>query len=146
MIDKIKSIVREFSDEAIIKNPAVPNDKNEQAIDTTANSLVDHIKAEAHSGNANSLIDILQKDDDPVLNPSVSRVSTGVASDLVKKLGIDNGAAQGIVNKIIPPIINKIRAKTNNPNDNDFDLHTMLSSFGKGGGMLDSVKNIFGKR
>ncbi|MGE5317243.1 MAG: hypothetical protein ACM3ME_04550, partial [Chloroflexota bacterium] len=93
-----------------------------------------------------SLIDILQKDDDPVLNPSVSRVSTGVASDLVKKLGIDNGAAQGIVNKIIPPIINKIRAKTNNPNDNDFDLHTMLSSFGKGGGMLDSVKNIFGKR
>lgn len=146
MVDKIKSIVREFSDDAIVKNPAVPNDKNEQAIDTTATSLVDHIKAEAKMGNTNSMLDILKKDDDPALNPSVNRVSTGVAGDLVKKLGIDNGAALGIVNKIIPPIISKLRTKVKDPNDNDFNLQGLMSSFGKGGGIMDSVKNMFGNK
>jgi hypothetical protein len=146
MMDKIKSIVREFSDDAIINNPAVPNDKNEMAIDTTATSLVNHLQAEAQTGNANSLLDILKKDDDPALNPSVNRVSTGVASDLVKNLGIDTGAATGIVNKIIPHIINKVRDKAKDPGDRDFNIHSLLSSFGKGGNITDSVKNMFGKQ
>lgn len=145
MMDKIKSIVREFSDDAIINNPAIPNDKNEKAIDTTAASLVNHLKAEALTGNTNHLLDILRKDDDPALNPSVNRVSTGVAGDLVKNLGIDNGAATGIVNRIIPPIINKVRNKAKDPNDEDFNLQNLLSSFGKGGNIADSV-SIFGKK
>lgn len=144
MMDKIKSIVREFSEDTIVKNPAIPNDKNEQAIETTATSLVDHIKSEATSGNTSSLLDIFKKDDDPALNPSVNRISTGVAGDLVKKLGIDNGAALGIVNSIIPSIISKIRSKSNNPDDKDFNIQNLLNSFGKGGNPLDSVKNIFG--
>lgn len=146
MMDKIKSIVREFSDDAIINNPAIPNDKNEQAIDTTATSLVNHLKAEAQTGNTNSLLEMLRKDDDPALNPSVNRVSTGVAADLVKSLGIDNGAATGIVNKIIPPIISTVRNKAKDPNDRDFNLQSFLLSFGKGGNITDSVKNIFGNR
>lgn len=146
MIDKIKSIVREFSDDAIINNPAVPNDKNEKAIDTTATSLVNHLEAEAKTGNTNSILDLLKKDDDPALNPSVNRVSTGVASDLVKNLGIDNGAATGIVNRMIPSIINKVRDKIKDPGDKDFNIHNLIASFGKGGNMTDSVKNIFGKQ
>lgn len=144
MMDKIKSIVREFSEDAIIKNPAIPNDKNEKAIDTTAASLVDHIKSEASSGNVNSLLEIFKKNDDPALNPSVNRISTGVAGDLVKKLGIDNSAAMGVVNKIIPSIITNIRNKSNNPDDKEFNIQNLMASFGKGGSPLDSVKNIFG--
>lgn len=144
MIDQIKSIVREYSGDAIINNPVIPNDKNEKAIDTTAASLVEHIKGEASMGNVNSLIDIFRKDDDPALNPSVSRVSTGVAGDLAKKLGIDNAAAMGVVNKIIPPIINEIRSKAKDPNDKEFNVQSLMSSFGKGGNPMDTVKNMFG--
>lgn len=144
MMDKIKSIVREFSEDAIIKNPAIPNDKNEKAIDTTATSLVDHIKNEAATGNTHSLLEIFKKDDDPALNPSVNRISTGVAGDLVKKLDIDNGAALGIVNNIVPAIITKIRSKSRNPDDKEFNIYSLMNSFGRGGNPLDSVKNIFG--
>lgn len=144
MLDKIRSIVREFSDDAIVKNPVVPNDKNDKAIETTAQSLFEHIKGEASTGNVNSVMDLFKKDDDPALNPSVSRISTGVAGDLVKKLGIDNAAALGIVNKIIPSIINRIRSKAKDPNDNEFSIENLMNSFGKGSNLLDSVKNIFG--
>lgn len=146
MIEKIKSIVREYSGDAIINNPAIPNDKNEQAIETTASSLLDHIKAEAFRGNSNSMLSMLQKNDDPVLNPSVNRISTGVAGDLVKKLGIDNNVANGVVNKIIPAIVSKLRAKANDPNDREFNIYNLLSSSGGGGNVMDSVKNIFGNK
>lgn len=144
MLDEIKSIVREFSDDAIIRNPAIPNDKNEKAIDTTASSLVDHIKSEANLGNANSLLDIFKKDDDPALSPSINRISTGIAGDLVKNVGIDNGAALGIVHKIVPAIITKMRSKSNNPDDKEFNIQNLMNSFGKGGNPMDSVRNIFG--
>lgn len=145
MIEKVKSIVREFSDDAIINNPAIPNDKNEKAIDTTASSIIEHIKDEARSGNTHALLDILKKNDDPALNPSVSRVSTGVASDLVKKLGLDTSTALGVVSSIIPPIINRIRSTANDPGEKEINFHNFLSSFSRGGNVLDSV-NIFGQR
>lgn len=62
----------------------------------------------------------------------------------MKKLGINSAAAMGIVNKILPGIMSKIRSKSNDPNDNDFNLEDILGSFGKGGGgIMDSIKNIF---
>jgi hypothetical protein len=146
MIDKLKSIVREFSGDAIINNPAIPNDKNENAIETTASSFLEHIKGEALSGNTHSLLDLLKSNDDPALNPSVNRVSTGVATDLVKKLGIDNATALGVVNKIIPPVIKMLRSKANDPGEKDLNLQNLLGSFGKGGNVVDSVLNIFGKK
>ncbi|HLN52173.1 MAG TPA: hypothetical protein VK212_00605 [Lentimicrobium sp.] len=146
MIEEVKSIVREYSDDAIINNPAIPNDKNEKAIETTANSLIEHIKDEARTGNTHALLDILKKNDDPALNPSVNRVSTGVAGDLVKKLGVDNSTAMGVVNKIIPPIIDKIRTKANDPGEKEINLNNFLGSFNRGGNLMDSVKNIFGRK
>ncbi len=139
MIERVRSIVREFSGDAIINNPAIPNDKNEKAIDTTAISIIEHIQDEARTGNTHALIDILNKNDDPALNPSVNRVSTGVAGDLVKKLGLDRATALGVVNKIIPPIIKKIRSKSTESDKEEFSVHNFFGSINRADGMLDYV-------
>lgn len=129
MINKIKAMVWEFSQDAIINNTSIPNDKNDIAIETTATSLIEHIHEEAVTCYGRSLLNIFRVDDDPVLNPSVERISNRVASDLAKRLDIDNSAAYGVVTRIIPPIINKIRYKLQDPNDHEFDLHELLHSF-----------------
>lgn len=145
MLDKVKNIVREYSGDAIINNPSIPNDKNEEAIDTTASSIVNQIKGEATSGNMNSIMDMFKGDNDPESNPGTSKITNGVAGDLAKKLGIDSAAAMGVASKIVPTILNKIRSKSNDPSDKDFDIKDILGSAGQGN-VMDSVKGIFGKK
>ncbi len=128
MIERVKSIVREFSGEAIVQNPAIPNDKNEKAINTTATSIIEHIQYEARTGNIHALMDILNKNDDPALNPSVNRVSTGVAGDLAKALGLDKDTATHVVNQIIPPIIEQLRNKSQDLDEKEFTMSNFLSS------------------
>lgn len=133
MIGKIKLMVREFSEDAIINNPSIPNDKNEIAIETTTWSLMEHFKDEAISGYGRSLLSIFKRNDDPDLNPSVNRVSNRVAMDLAKRLDIDFATASRVVGRIIPSIIIKLRDKIQNPDDHDFDLHDLLQEFSKEG-------------
>ncbi len=129
MIDKIKAMVWEFSEDAIVKNTSIPNDMNDIAIETTAVSLIEHIHEEAVIGYGRSLLKLFRVNEDPELNPSVERISNRVAVDLAKRLDIDNSAAFGVVTRIIPHIVNRIRNKLQNPEDHEFDLNQLMHTF-----------------
>jgi len=143
LLDNITKLVQEYADDAIIKNPAVPNDKNEDAIKETAASLMKQLTGKNSSIDLGALSKFFDKDDDIAQNPAVGKITDGIAGDLMKKLGIDGAAAAGIVNKIVPVILNKIKNKTNDPNDNEFDLQDILGSIGGQGNILNTIKNIF---
>ncbi|MBK6444053.1 MAG: hypothetical protein IPF81_01695 [Bacteroidetes bacterium] len=64
----------------------------------------------------------------------------------MSKFGIDAGQAQNIVNNLVPGVMSKFVQKTNDPNDNSFDIQGILSSLSGtsgGAGILDSVKKLF---
>ena len=144
LLDKITNIVQDYSDDAIVKNPAIPNEKNDLAIKETASSLMNQLAGTASEGKGN-LLDLFKDDNDLHSNPTVHKITNGVAGDLTKKLGISGSAASDIVSKIIPVILAKLRSKTNDPNDKDFDIGDILSSLTKGrGGIMGTIKNIFG--
>lgn len=125
------AMVREFSEDAIINNESIPNDKNEIAIETTTWSFLVHIRDEANACYGRSFLSIFRKNDDPELNPSVDRISNQVAVDLAKRLDIANESAFSVVRRIIPSIINKIRNQMQDPLDHDFDLNNLLLAFKK---------------
>lgn len=143
LLDKITKIVQDYSDDAIVKNPAIPNEKNDLAIKETASSLMNQLAGTASAGQGN-LLDLFKEDNDLNTNPTVHKITNGVAGDLAQKLGINSSAASDIVSKIIPVILSKIRSKTNDPNDKDFDISDILGSLGKSGGIMGTIKNIFG--
>ncbi len=143
LLDNITKLVQEYADDAIIKNPAVPNEKNEDAIKQTAASLMNQLSGKNSSIDLGALKKFFDKDDDISQNPAIGKITDGIAGDLMKKLGIDGAAATGIVNKIVPVILDKIKNKTNDPNDNDFDLQDILGAIGGQGNILNTIKNIF---
>ncbi len=143
LLDNITKLVQQYADDAIIKNPAVPNEKNEIAIKETAASLMNQLAGKNSSIDKSALSKFFDKNDDIAQNPSVGKISDGIAGDLLKKLGINNAAATGIVNKMVPVILNKLKNKTNDPNDKDFDLQDILGSLGGQGNILNTIKNIF---
>lgn len=143
LLDNITKLVQQYADDAIIKNPAVPNEKNEIAIKETAASLMNQLTGKNSSIDMSALSKFFDKDDDIAQNPAVGKISDGIAGDLMKKLGINNATATGIVNKMVPVILSKLKHKTNDPNDKDFDLQDILGSLSGQGNILNTIKNIF---
>lgn len=144
MFDNLLSLVKEHAGDAIVNNPAIPNEKNDEAIDTTTNSIVDTLKSQITSGNISSITDLFKGGNVNASSVSAS-VQNNVVSELMKKFGVDNVQATGIAQKIIPTVMEKLVKKTNDPNDKSFDLNGIMSSLGgaDAAGMLGKITSFF---
>lgn len=149
MLKNLLDLIQENAGEAIINNPAVPNEKNNAVIQTATNSLFKALQGSAKTGGINSIKDLLQGGGDVASSPVVNNLSASVAGDLMKKFGLDKGAANGIVAMLIPVVMSKLAKKTNDPNDNSFDLDGIIGAIagnkGKMGGLLGSLKGLLGR-
>ncbi len=144
MLDNLINLVKEHAGDAIINNPAIPNEKNDEAIQTTAGSIVDTLKAQATSGNLNNVLEMFKGGANS--NSGVtSAISGNVVSDLMKKFGIDNAQASSIASNLLPKVMENFVSKTNNPDDKSFDLGDIVKNIGGGNlsGMLGGLGNLF---
>lgn len=188
MLENLISLVKERAGGAIINNPAIPNEQNEAAIQETSSSITSGLQEVLSGGNG--VKDLLSMFGGGSVDgsPVTSQVTGNVADNLVNKLGIERNEASGIAGSLVPDVLKNLVNRTNNPNDNSFDLQSIFNqlsggktegmnlqallakftggSFDKdgdgdtdlqdvmamfkgnnagGGGILDSVKGMFGK-
>lgn len=147
MLENLLKLVREHAGSAIINNPDIPNEKNDEAIQTTTTSIFDSLKSQLSSGNLSSIMDMFKGGGSSATHSSVGNtVQTNVIFDLMKKFGIDNAQATGIANKLVPTVMEKFVNKTNDPNDKSFDLSNIVNSLGgtaAEGGIGSMIKGLF---
>ncbi len=146
MLENLIQLVRENAGEAIINNSAIPNEKNEAAVETAASSIFDQLKGQLNQGGLESITNLFQGGGSTEL---INNISSGAAGDLMKKFGLDSNAAGGIVEKLIPVVMDKFVKKTNDPNDSSFDLQGIIGSLtggGQAGGILNTIKGLFGNK
>jgi hypothetical protein len=148
-LENLIELIKENAGEAIINNPVIPNKKNSAAITTAASAILNSLKGEAKSGGINSIKDLFKEGSDVNSNPVVSKVSANVAGDLMKKFGLDKGAANSIVAMLIPIVMSKLVKKTNDPKDSSINLESVIGALtggqGRLGGLLGSLKGLLGK-
>ncbi|MBL7837419.1 MAG: DUF937 domain-containing protein [Bacteroidetes bacterium] len=146
MFDNLLKLVQEHAGEAIINNPAIPNEKNNAAIGAATEGIMDHLKNLGANGGLDSIMGIFQGGN-AASSPEVSNIAGSVAGKLMSNFGIDAEQAQNIVGKLVPQVMEKFVNKTNDPNDSSFDLQDILGSVtGNGGGLgdiLGKVKGLF---
>jgi uncharacterized protein YidB (DUF937 family) len=144
MFDNLLKLVKEHAGDAIINNPAIPNDKNEDAIQTTTTSIVDALKTQASSGNKDALTHLLKDSGNSA--PVTNSVQNNVVDNLMKKFGIDNAQASQIASTLVPKVMDQLVKKTNDPNDKSFDLSDVLGSLGiNASGIIDKMGGFFKK-
>lgn len=170
MLDNLLNLVKEHAGEAIINNPAIPNERNDEAVELASNSIVETLKNAASNGNFSDIMSMFQGGNNAGSSPMASAMQSGLVQNLMSKFGLDSNAAGGIASSLLPMVINKFVSKTNDPNDSSFDLQGIISKVAggaggldiqsligqftgggnaantnSGGGILDSIKGLFGK-
>lgn len=152
MLEQLMSLIQDNSQQAIVKNPAIPNEQNQDAMQAIMGAVTSGLQGQAQSGagglgaltsllggqtglNASTLMS----------NPIVANIAQQAITSLMQKFGLDKTAAAGIVSQILPNVMNSLITKTNDPNDTSFNLNDITGAFADGQFDMNDVKNIAGK-
>jgi hypothetical protein len=143
MLENLTNLVKEQAGDAIINNPAIPNEQNDNAIQAASGSITEVLQEKVSSGNFGDLSQLFSGSD-LANNPIVAKIKDVFAGKL-GNMGVDGTAANGAAAGIIPGLIEKFVKRTNDPNDKGFDLQSMLKQFAGPDGKFDmgDVMNIF---
>ncbi len=141
MLEQILSLVQENSKEAVVGNPAVPNNLNGDVINSLMGSLVGGFQQEAQGGNIGGLVSLFATQNPSAnslsSNPIVSGIIQQAVGSLIQKFGLNNSIASGIVSSVIPGVIASVIGKLNDPNSG-FDLGSLAGSLLGGGNSNNS--------
>jgi hypothetical protein len=169
MLENLLDLIKQHAGQAIINNPAIPNAQNDAAISAAGNSIVDGLKNMISQGNVQDVVNLFNQQGGNIANnPATQQVAGNFIQTLVSKFGLNQGAASGIASSLIPQVLQSLVHKTNDPNDNSFniqgilshltgggqntggfDLQNLIGQFtqggNSGGGILNTIKGLFGK-
>ena len=146
MLDNLINLVKEQAGTAIINNPAIPNDRNDEAIMTAGNSIAGGLQNLLGGGGMKDILKLFGGQGGNLnSNPVVQNISGNVVQDLMKKFNLDQGAASNIAGGLVPNVLNNLVSKTNDPNDSSFDIQGIFNSLsgGQTGGM--DIQGLLGK-
>jgi len=142
MFDNLLDLVKQNAGSAIINNAAIPNQHNDDAINTATNSIMNTFTQQASGGNMNQILNMFQQGATQN-NPVVNCVQQNVSGDLAKKFNLNSNQANGIAQQLIPQVLNQLVQKTNDPKDSSFDINGIMGAIGGNSGGLGGMLGGF---
>lgn len=132
MLEVLQGLIQQAGQGAVVQNPEVPNEHNEDVMSEVMQGLMGGLSNQANSqGGLGSLIGLLggsagNNSGSLMSNPIVSNIAQSVIGNLMEKFGLSNSAAAGVVGDMLPSVLGGLIDKTNDPNDNSIDLGSLL--------------------
>jgi uncharacterized protein YidB (DUF937 family) len=146
MLENILQMVREFGENEVVNNPAVPNEHNNAVMSEASMAVAGTLQQALANGNVNDIMSLFNQGDngsDVMANPISQQMQNGFIDNITSKLGIDGNTASGLAGSLLPMIMNTLVKRTNSqaPEDSGFNLNSLIGSLtgggGQGGGGLD---------
>lgn len=129
MIEQLLKMVQQESQDAIINNPAIPNEFNNQAVGLATESVFGGLQNALANGGLQDVLGMFTGKSSPNMNNGlVGGIANNFIKGLMDKFGIDSPIAQSIAASLIPTILGKLVSRTNDPADNGFDINGIIGS------------------
>lgn len=140
MLENLLDLVKQHAGQAIVDNPAIPNEHNEAAISAAGSSITDELKKMIASGNVSDVASLFNQSGGDVTNhPVTQQISGNFIQTLMNKFGLGQGAASGIAATLIPTVLQNLVHKTNDPSDSSFNIQSIIGSLVGGGGATNNA-------
>lgn len=148
MFEQLTELVKQYGGEAVVNNPAVPNDQNDAVMNEASSSIVDGLKNMVANGNISELAEMFQGNNaGNNSNPVVKNLIEQVSGNLGSKFGLSTETSTGVANNLIPQVLESLINKAKNPNDSSLNIQDIINSIsgGNGGSLMDAVSKYGGQ-
>jgi hypothetical protein len=130
MLEQLLGLVKQFSGDAVVNNPQIPNEHNENVMAEATNSISGGLQNAIAGGGLQNVLGLLtggQGGGGGIMsNPIVQSIIGSFAGKLLGKYGISPQIAGPLASSLIPNVINGLISKTNDANDNSFSLQSII--------------------
>jgi hypothetical protein len=133
MLEQLMGLIKDHSQDAIVNNPAIPNEHNEAAQQSILDAITSGMKNQAQSGGGAGIADLMGllsgqggQGGSLMNNPIVGGIAQSAIGGLMQKFGLSNSAAGGIISQVLPGVLGSMISKTSNPQDNSMDFGSIL--------------------
>ncbi len=161
MLKELFDLVSGQATDAVINNPDVPNEHNNDVVAEATNTVASGLRNVVAGGGVQSLLSLFGsggRDKKSLLsNPIVSMMMGHFAGKLMNKFNMNNTQANNLSGSLIPNVLGSLIGKTNDPKDSAFSLEKLLGSItgnktdnntvppsAGGGGLQDMLQQLTG--
>lgn len=140
MLKNLFNLIKEHGTDAVINNPAIPNEQNNAVLADATHSVADGLQGALAGGELQSILSLFSSGENHsggnglLNNPIVSNIISSFTNKLTSNHGIGADQASGVANNLIPGVISSLINKTNDPNNSSFDIGSIINSLSGGGG------------
>ena len=142
MLENLLDLVKRHAGEAVINNPAIPNEQNDAVIGETTQSITGGLQNMLASGGIKDVLKMFGGQGDSSVTQNISG---GLIQNLMNKFGLDQSAANGIAGNLVPGILQNLVSQTNDPGNSNFDLQGIFNSLSGGRTQGLDVQGLLGK-
>lgn len=123
------NLVKQNAGGAIVNNPGIPNEQNNAAIETVAQSMMGGLSQQAQGGGLGNLLGMVVGGGSNVQDSPVTQgVQQHVEQNLMQKLGISPQVAMSVAAALVPMVLGKLMNKAADPNDSSVDGNTIMGA------------------
>ncbi len=131
MLEQLIGLVKQYAGDAIVKNPEIPNEKNEEAMAEASNTVVGGLQNILAGGGLQNILSLFSQGNKSgtsglMQNPIVNMMAGHFMKKLMAKFGLNSGAASNVATSLIPSVLNGLISKTQDPNDNSVDMNSII--------------------
>ena len=139
MLENILQMVKDFGENEVVNNPAVPNEHNNAVMSEASMAVAGSLQQALANGNVTDLMNLFNQgggEQDVMANPISQQMQSGFIDNITSKLGIDGNTANGLAGSLLPMIMNTLVKRTNSqaPEDSGFNISSLIGSLTGGGG------------
>ena len=133
MLENLTDLVKSLAGDAVINNPEIPNEKNNEVVAEASHTVASGLQNMVAGGGLQNIISMFsgggQQGRGGLLNnPLVNMMIGHFSSKLMNKFGLNSSQAGNVSSNLIPNVISGLINKTNDPNNSSFTLDNLLHS------------------
>ena len=138
MLDNLTDLVKGLAGDAVVNNPDIPNDQNNEVVAEASHTVASGLQNMVAGGGLQNIISMFsgggqqsggqQSAGGLLSNPIVNMMIGHFASKLMNKFGLNSNQASNVSSNLIPSVISGLINKTNDPNNSSFTLDNILHS------------------
>ncbi|TKK67640.1 hypothetical protein FC093_12855 [Ilyomonas limi] len=146
MIENLNHLVKQNADTTIINNTAIPDERNEEAVQEASTAIENSLKTSLSNGNVKEVANLFNSNGENITANPVTQQATGSFMDrLQSHFGLNVQHAANIANNLIPTVLKRLVQKAADPADNSFDLQKIFNEVSEGKTQGLNVRGMLNK-
>ena len=135
MLEELFNLVKGVSGNAVVNNPDIPNEHNNDVMAEATNTVASGLRNMVAGGGLESILSLFNNKSGQgntgsslLNNPIVNMMIGHFAGKLTTKYKVGGAQANNVARNLIPDVVSNLISKTNDPADNGFSLEGLLNS------------------